>query len=344
MTTKYHETNSEREQVFERLWNEVYHNLTLRDVTSNHLKERGQKSWVWDATTLPTNSHYVPVFLKILADLEHEESLAPDTHILVETTTGNAGSAIAYLARELGYPVVIFMPEDMPTARIEDVRAYLSAESELRLTSKGRYVQGVVSALRDFVIEHKDSGYRGRRLCVVNHSRRAVSSEVIENCVFRLLQNLPMQATIDTAVVALGNGTTATGIARAVRNINPIASVVGVEPIESPWFYVQKYGEDRFRQQFFSKPGPHPHRLIGTGGWGVRFPNLDLGLVDDIILVTEDEWRGQLAALRGRGLGVGHSSAACQSIVERLAMLHDDRIENYFSMFYDPISKYEKTT
>ena len=330
----------DRADLFERLQSQVEDHLVLLDVTSDRLRSRGQRSWVWDATQLPTDSHYVPVFLKLLADLERSGEIAPDTHIIVETTTGNAGSAVAYLARELEYPVVIFMPEDMPAARIADVRSYLPEGSELRLTEKGRYVRGVVSALRDFLVEHKEAGYQNRQICVVNHSRRKAAAASIEECVCRLLQRLPTEGTIDTAVVALGNGTTATGIARAVRQANPKARIIGVEPLEAPWFYVQKYGEESFRRRYLSQPGPHPHQLIGTGGWGVRFPNLDLGLLDDIVLVTEDEWQGQLARLRARGFEVGYTSAACQSVVEQLSVLHDDKIETYFSMFYDPISKY----
>lgn len=335
---------AQRRTLFDRLRREVDAHLVLRDVSSDRLRERGQKSWVWDATQLPTNSHYVPVFLRLLEDLERDAQVAPGTHVLVETTTGNAGTAVAYLARELGYPVLIFMPEDMPAARIQDVRSCLPDDgiSELRMTPRGRYVRGVVTALRDFLIEHKDAGYQGRQICVVNHSRRESSPAAIESCVTRLLQPLPVEGIIDTAVVALGNGTTATGIARAVRRLNPGARVVGIEPIEAPWFYIQKYGKERFRHLFSTEPGPYPHRLIGTGGWGVRFPNLDLDLLDEIVLVTEDEWKGQLFRLRQRGFEVGHSSAACQSVVERLALLHDDRSDNYFSMFYDPISKYEK--
>lgn len=330
----------EHQKIFNRLQREVENNLFLKDVTSERLKKRGQKSWVWDATTLPTNSHYVPVFLRLIGDLERDEGVSPDTHILVETTTGNAGTAVAYLAQKLGYSVVIFMPEDMPNARIEDVRSHLPAGSELRLTPKGQYVKGVVSALRDFLIQHKNSGYRGKKVYPVNHSRREASTAAIEDCVLHLLRDIPNPVSIDTAVVALGNGTTATGIAHAVRKINANARIVGVEPIEAPWFYVHKYGEDRFRETYSSTPGPHPHQLIGTGGWGVRFPNLDLSLLDEVVLVTEDEWMGQLTALRRRGYEVGHTSAACLSVVDRLAMLHDDRAENFFSMFYDPLAKY----
>ena len=334
-------SGADRRRRFEALRQEVYDHMVLRDVTTRALKARGQKSWVWDATVLPTSSHYVPVFLRLLEEEEREGRIHPDTHVLVETTTGNAGAAAGYVARALGYPIIVFMPEDMPPARIADVQSQLPEDgySELRLTAGGRYVRGVVAALRGFLSDHKGR-YRGRQVCVVNHSRRAASAAAIEECAMRLLGRPGGGGMVDTAIVALGNGTTATGIARAVRRIDRHARVVGVEPIEAPWFYVQKFGASRFRQLYSADPGPRPHRLLGTGGWGVRFPNLDLGLVDDIVLVTEDEWRGQSARLRGRGFDVGHTSAACQSVVERLAMLRSGRRETYFSMFYDPISKY----
>ena len=343
MATEAHNTEHcvDRRRLFEEMRRQVYDHMVLRDVTTPSLESRGQKSWVWDATALPTRSHYVPVFLRLLEEVERERGIHPDTHVLVETTTGNAGAAAGYVARTLGYSILVFMPEDMPLARIDDVRSQLpeDGDSELRLTAGGCYVQGLVSALRGLMGRHAE-GYRGRQLCVLNHSRRVSSVAAIEDCAVRLLRRLPRERMADTAVVALGNGTTATGIARALRRLSPSAGIVGVEPIEAPWFYVQKFGANRFRQLYAADPGARPHRLFGTGGWGVRFPNVDLRLLDDIVLVTEDEWRGQLARLHRRGFDVGNTSAACQSVVERLAMLRSGHTGSFFSMFYGPFSKY----
>lgn len=329
-----------RKAVFARLRERVAQHLVLLEVTSPRLAARGHRSWVWDATRLPTGSHYVPVFLDILENMESRGEISPQTHILVETTTGNAGAAAAYLARELGYSIIVFMPEDMPRARIEDVRSYLSDGSELRLTPAGRYVEGMVTAFREFLVIHRE-GYGGRRLLAVNHSRRPESTGAITREVQTLLnRQLPDGVVIDTAVVALGNGTTATGVGRAIKRHNPQATVVGIEPLESPWFYTRKYGSELFRKVYGAEPRFHSHGLIGAGGWGVSFPNMELNLLDSIVLVTESEWSAALTDMNGRGFHAGHTSAACLSVIEKLSLLHEDRAMRFFSMFYDPPWKY----
>lgn len=329
----------DRQEIFNRLRTEVEEKITLRDVSSPALQARGHSSYVWDATTLPTESHYVPVFLALIEEMEASGEIDPNRHILVETTTGNAGAAAAYVARSLGYPIIIFMPEEMPKARIQDVKSYLPDDSELRLTSGGKYVAGMVQGLREFLIGHR-SGYRGKELAVVNHSRRPTSVAAIAHAVDRALSALPEGEEIQTTVVALGNGTTGTGVSRAVLRRWPEAEAIGVEPLESPWFFTQKFGTDEFRKRYSSQPGFHTHHLIGTGGWGVRFPNMDLNILDNILLVSEDQWREALAALVRRGYSVGHTSAACQAIVERLSLLREGTDASFFSMFYDPLSKY----
>ncbi|TVR17049.1 MAG: pyridoxal-phosphate dependent enzyme [Planctomycetota bacterium] len=330
----------ERQRQFEEIRTEISRRLVLREVSSSALEGSGCTCHAWDAIALPTESHYVPVFLSIIEQQEHVGSISPDTHILVETTTGNAGAAVAWLARKLGYEVIIFMPEDMPDARIEDVRKHLPETgcAELRLTPAKRYVEGMVEVFRQFLARHK-KGYQGKKLAILNHSRRSESVEAIEDVISALLARNDSFTPFDTAIVALGNGTTASGIARALRKANSETRIIGVEPMEAPWIFVQKFGEAEFLERYGPIREDHNHQLLGSGGWGVKFPNFDLALIDDIIPLQQDAWQTKQRQLQGDGLAVGNTSAACLAVVDLLAKTSTAGT-HFFTVMYDPITKY----
>jgi cysteine synthase len=177
----------------------------------------------------------------------------------------------------------------------------------------------------------------------MDHSRRPESVRAIRKATARLLDTKVDVEQIDGCALALGNGTTFSGVGRAVQERHPEARLVGVEPAESPWFYVQKYGEGRLRERHGIDPHGHEHRLLGTGGWGVDFPNVDVDFIDDIHLAYEQEWRCMLERLHEAGHGVGYTSAACQWATERLsarAALSGSGARTFFGVFYDPIEKY----
>jgi cysteine synthase A len=330
-----------RESLYRELEAEVRENLCLREITSDALKRRNHRNFVWDATQQPTGSHYFPVYVELFRRLEQRGEIHPDKHFLVETTTGNAGAAAAFLAERLGYDILIFMPEDMPEARINDVQNYLGPDSELRFSEPGEYVSGMVKSLRRFLAQHRDEGYRGKEIYPLDHSRRPESIDAIEKSVSTLLKrDMPSGLVITTSVVALGNGTSFSGVSRAVRDQNENATCIGMEPAESPWFYTQLYGEDCLREQYGIEINGHKHEVLGTGGWGVDFPNLKRELVDDIDLAFEQRWREKLQDLHDLGYLIGHSSAACQSIIDKRSQVGKTENETYFSLFYDSIETY----
>jgi cysteine synthase A len=281
--------------------------------------------------------------VELFEQLERRGEIDPETDFIVETTTGNAGAAAAYVAQNLGYDILIFMPENMPKSRIEDVRSYLGESSELRLTEKGAYVSGTVRRLRRFLASHRD-GYEGKEVFPMDHSRRSESVEGIRSVTEMLLdEHLQNGTTIDACVLALGNGTTFSGVGEAVRERQQEVELIGVEPAEAPRFYTEKHGEDRLQKEYGIEPTFHQHSLLGTGGWGVEFPNLNVGDLDRVELSFEQEWRCMLDRLHSLGHFVGHTSAACQWVVERQSAVHDlsgKEGSTFFGIFYDPIEKY----
>jgi len=316
-------------------------NLVLKDISSKSIIEKNNKSLVWDATVFPTKSHYFPIMLNLIKKLMVKGKINPEEHVLIETTTGNAGSSCAYVAKLFGFDVIIFMPEDMPKARIDDVKNNMpkGEMSKIIFTESNLYVKGMVDHFRDFYHKNKRS-YHGKKLYPLNHSQQKDAVEVIDQLMNRLILKNEVLSNIDYGIVALGNGTTASGTALAIKRLNPNAQIHAVEPVECPRFYVEKYGIENYVKEFGKEPNFGPHGLLGTGGWGVDFPHIDLSLIDEIHLISKDVWQNKQKELCDNGFFYGNSTAACQAVAEEISKKDIKQSLTILGMAYDPISKY----
>jgi cysteine synthase len=337
----------QRADLFETLKMRALANVVVLDLTSPSQAKSGHESWAWDASALSPGGHYFPVFVDILKKLERDEGVRPETHVLVETTTGTAGIALGTVAKQLGYDVTLFMPEDMPRPRIEAVRDALpSPASELVFTPPNQYVRGMVRSFQKFLVGRRGSGDEGRTVthngkivCDINHSRRPEAITALLPCIRTALQRLPDRKRIDYAIAAIGNGTSAMALFRAVRERHDPPTCVGIEPLEAPVAYVQKFGPERFGRQFGFPPRFGSHQLIGTGGWDVNYPNLNVSQIDDVLVLEPATWKKQLLEFAERGLNIGHTSAACQAAARVLTESATAPV-TCFSIVYDRSTLY----
>ena len=337
----------QRQEIFHSLRQLTKASVRLIELTSPSLAERGHRSWAWDASAMPTGGHYFPIFIELIHYFETVEGIRPETHVLVETTTGTAGMALGSIAKALGYDIILFMPEDMPEQRIAAVRAQLpSSASELRLTPAGQYVRGMLRSFQRFLIDDDRRLKSGadkssdKRYFAINHSRRPQAISALRPVIFQALRLLPTGAGINNAVAALGNGTSSTALFDVVRELYPNARRIGVEPLEAPAAFVRKYGAETFEKQFAFPPLFEPHALLGTGGWGVNFPHLDVDKIDEVVPVSSRIWRDDLAANLKRGVSLGNSSAAVDAVVEMVSARNTSDASTFFSVVYDRSNLY----
>ena len=331
--------SADRESLYRRFAEMALKHVAVLDATAPEVAERGFRNFLWDAAAMPAGGHYFPIYAHLLANLEQSGAIAPDRTILVETTTGTAGMALGWLAQRLGYRMIMFMPADMPRQRRDKVEEMLGPDSELILTPEGTYVAGMVHAFRRFIARgrHRQDG---RELFALDHSRRP---EAVDALVPVLHAACSMIAAVDDiryAVGALGNGTSSAALFRVARAVSRNVTCVGVEPIEAPMAYLAKHGLKQFETLFGYTPDPHSHQLLGTGGWGVRFPHLEVEEIDEIIPLHEERWREEQQKASLRGLDLGNSTAACQAAISALMQRQPDKPFTSMSIRYDTSKAY----
>ncbi len=316
----------------------------------------------------PTGSHYDRVFVHLLRQLEETGRIDPQRHHLVETTSGNAGAAFAWLCRELGYSATVIVPEDLPFGRIEHIRRQ---GARIIKTRGDRFVKGCAERLAEMV-RSREKPNAEHEYRFPNHSRKPGSADALGAIAEEVLAEADRP--IDYYVAAVGNGISILGPGRILKQ-RCNTHIVAWDPIEAPVAFEKKY-PGRYRDMLGLRPGElGHHHIYGVGVLGVEFPILDAAIfggpeqqaiIDEVELLGDEEGFAKLsyAVQKGKasrsalevahdmpdlslahsalgkeeGLPVGYSSAGslalalklCESISECTILV----------IFYDDISKY----
>ncbi|ORX18627.1 cysteine synthase [Mycobacterium szulgai] len=218
--------------------------------------------------------------------------IKPDT-IILEPTSGNTGIALAMVAAARGYKCVLTMPETMSIERRMLLRAY---GAEVILTPGTDGMAGAIAKAEELA-KTDDRYFIPQQF--ENLANPAVHALTTAEEVWK-----DTDGKIDIFVSGIGTGGTITGVAQVIKERKPSVQFVAVEPAASP---VLSGGQK----------GPHPIQGIGAG---FIPPVLDLGLVDEVITVGNEEALELARRLaREEGLLVGISSGAAVSAALQLA-------------------------
>jgi cysteine synthase A len=249
------------------------------------------------------------------------------TDTVVEATSGNTGIAIAMVARELGHPVIIWMPEHMSRERIEMLEAL---GADVRLTPESEGFEGSIERRDDY--KERDGYFVPDQFANPDNVRCHELTTGVE-----LLGQLDECgcARIDAFVAGVGTGGTLMGVGRALKKAMPGVQIVGVEPRESA---VMSGGE----------PGSHAIQGIGDG----FIPDLiDMSFVDRVIAVAAADAMAASQRIRDQhGYCVGISAGANMVAAKRLldegltaATIWPDCSDRYVSMGLDAPSEHSST-
>jgi cysteine synthase A len=223
---------------------------------------------------------------------EREGLIAPGRSVVVEPTSGNTGIALAMVCAARGYELILTLPEGMSRERAKLLRSY---GAEVRETpSLGGMGEAV--ELAEEIREQRKAFMPMQFSNPANPEahRRTTAEEIWRDC----------DGEVGAFVAGVGTGGTITGVGSVLRERNPEALVVAVEPATSP---------------VLSGGPPGPHKIQGIGA-GFVPEVLDRSLIDEVIAIDdEDALETARLAARREGLQAGISAGANIAAALRVA-------------------------
>ena len=196
---------------------------------------------------------------------------------VITLSTGNHGRAVAHVARGVGAPAVVCLSTLVPQNKVDAVRR-AGAEVVIRGRSQ------------DEAWEEAERLAAERGLTMVNPFDDPLVIAGQGTIGLELMEELPA---LDTVLVPVGGGGLISGIALALKSIDPAIRVIGVSMERGPVMYhSQKAGKPVLMEEEES--------LADSLGGGIFLDNrYTFGLVrdrvDDLVLVSEDEIAAAMA-------------------------------------------------
>jgi cysteine synthase len=220
---------------------------------------------------------------KAMIEQAERDGLLKPGDVIVEPTSGNTGIGISLVGTIKGYEVVLTMPDTMSLERRRLLGAF---GAELILTPGAKGMRGAIEKAEEIAAERK--AFMPQQFA--NPANPKVHKETTGPEILRDLGNQ-----VDALVAGVGTGGTITGAGQAIKDHNPQALIVAVEPSDSP---VLSGGE----------PGPHKIQGIGAG----FVPDvLNTEIYSRIITVSNEEAMQSARDLaRDDGIFVGISAGA----------------------------------
>lgn len=196
----------------------------------------------------------------MIAAAERDGLIEPGRSTIVEATSGNTGIALAFVCAARGYDLRIFLPQGMSREREALLRLY-GATVEV-IESMGGMNEAVDAARAlasdpDHFLPDQFSNPANPEA-----HRLGTGPEILA----------AMDGRVDVLVAGVGTGGTITGAGEAIKQHNPKALVVAVEPQSSA---------------VLSGRSPGPHRIQGIGA-GFVPAVLNREILDEIIPVPDE--------------------------------------------------------
>lgn len=248
----------------------------------------------------PSGSIKDRVAMRMIRDAERA-GLLKEGMELIESTTGNMGTALAFAGAACGYPVTLYVPAGLVSEeRMRIVKAYGAKIEEVNIeevVTDDRFPQGIHGAIVEriprLVCEKRENEDKNVWWCrqFANPSnefahRDTTGAEIVKQ----------VDGDIDVFVAALGTGGTLLGVAEALKNAKSNAKIVAVEPKAHPTIIDGK----------LTLPDAE-----GTMSGGLLQEIVDRQILDEVFLVSDEDAIGTAHQLAEQeGLFCGMSSGA----------------------------------
>ncbi len=232
----------------------------------------------------------------LIEDAEASGKLTKDT-ILVEPTSGNTGIALAFVAAQRGYKIILTMPESMSMERRKMLK-FLGAELELTPAPKG--MKGAIERAEEIVATTPNA-------LMLQQFKNPANPAIHRNTTAEEIWN-DTNGAVDVFVAGVGTGGTIQGVSEVLKSRKPSVRIVAVEPEDSPVL----------------SGGTHkPHKIQGIGA-GFVPDVLDTNVIDEIITISNDTAFATARKLaRMEGIPAGISSGATVAAALQIAARPD---------------------
>ena len=245
----------------------------------------------------PAGSIKDRVALYMINATEKNGLLKPDS-VIIEPTSGNTGIGIAAVSAIRGYKSIIVMPSTMSPERVKLMRAY---GAEVILTDGALGMAGSIEEAERLKEKYPSAIIAGQ---FYNPENPKAHYETTGPEIYN-----DTDGNLDFFVAGVGTGGTLSGAGKFLKEKIDGVKVVAVEPKGSP---------------ILSEGHAGKHGLQGIGA-GFIPENLDTGIYDEVIAVTEDEAYEMTRMLaKCEGILVGISSGAALFAAIRLAKIEEN--------------------
>jgi cysteine synthase len=244
-----------------------------------------------DATVLgklesfnPAGSVKDRIGLSMIEAAEAEGRLTPGESVVIESTSGNTGIALALVCAAKGYRCVLTMPETMSLERRTLLRAY---GAELVLTPGADGMRGAIARAEEIAAETEGA-------LMVRQFENPANPDIHATTTAEEIW-ADTEGEVDILVSGVGTGGSITGVARVIAERRPGFRAIAVEPADSP---------------VLSGGSPGPHKIQGIGA-GFVPKVLDTSAYDEVVTCSvENAYATSRRLAREEGILVGISAGA----------------------------------